>query len=157
VKFCRSVQSEALIQRQRSSFSPTALNRRERRRGLVLAAALACLFLTVLLGAGLTAAAVNRHRQLVRQEQDLQAAWLAESAAARAAARLKADADYAGETWTVPADELGGRRPGRAIVVVNEGDGDERRVAIEAFYPDDPLERTRVVREIVVPIENEEE
>jgi hypothetical protein len=124
---------------------------------MVLAAAMACLFLTVLLGAGLTAAAVNRHRQLVRQEQDLQAVWLAESAAARAAARLRVDPGYAGENWSVPAHELGGRGSGKAIVVVDEVGGDERRLTIEAFYPDDPVERTRVVREIVVVIGNEEE
>jgi type II secretory pathway component PulK len=123
---------------------------------MVLAAALACLFLTVILGAGLSAAAINRHRQLVRQEQELQASWLAESAAQRAAARLQMDSEYTGETWSLPAGELGGRGAGQAVITVAAEDAGRRRVTIEAFYPDDPIERTRVVKERFVPVAGDE-
>jgi hypothetical protein len=120
----------------------------------VLAAALACLFLSVLLSAGLAAAAVHRHRQLQRQARDVQAAWLAESAVQRAAARLAIDPAYAGETWSVPAADFGGKYAGRAVITIaaDEDLADRRRVTVEAIYPDDPIDRTRVEKTVEVRI-----
>ena len=74
-----------------------------RQRGIVLAATLACLFLAILLSAGLGAATLSGHRRLEQEVLRQQAACLAESAAGRAAARLQLDAEYAGETWSIPA------------------------------------------------------
>jgi hypothetical protein len=121
--------------------------------GVVAAAALACLFLTVLISAGLAASVLQRHRQSQRQAREAQAVWLAESAARRGAARLRMEPEYVGETWSIPASELGGRYSGKAVIVVS-GDGadaGQRRIAVEAFYPDDPVHRTRVTKEIAAP------
>jgi hypothetical protein len=123
------------------------------RRGVVLAAAVACLFLTVLLSAGLAVSAVHRYRQLERQERDLQAAWLAESAVQRARALVRLNPDYTGETWLVPAEELNSQYSGTIVIAVAADDANakRRRATIEAHYPDEPVNRTRVVKEIVWP------
>jgi hypothetical protein len=120
------------------------------RRGIVLAAAVACVFLSVILSAGLATSVLARHRQLQSEERQMQAAWLAESALARAAARLQSDAQYSGETWLLSAEDLGGRHAGKAIIAVAaEGEG-ARRVTVEVLYPDDPVQRVRVVKEAAV-------
>jgi hypothetical protein len=115
----------------------------------VLAAAIACVFLTVLLSAGLVTSALRRHRQLERQVQDVQAVWLAESGMRRAAAQLANNPDYKGETWIVPAEELGRTFAGRVVIGVSTAeDNPSRHVTVEAFYPDDPVNRTRVAKVI---------
>lgn len=121
-------------------------------RGVVLAAALACLFLAILLSASLAVSTLDRHRRLQNQARDHQAAWLAASAAERAAAQLRQDPRYSGETWTVSAKELGGRHGGKAVITVgvDENDPQQQRVTIEAYYPDHPIDRMRVVREITL-------
>jgi hypothetical protein len=123
---------------------------RRRRRGVVLAAALACVFVTVLLSAVLASGALHRHRRLKVQERQLQAEWLAQSALRLAAARLKTDADYAGETWTAAAEELESREAGKAVIQVAELDQGGRRITIEAVYPDDPVDRMRIEKTIVI-------
>jgi hypothetical protein len=124
---------------------------RRRRRGVVLAAALACVFVTVLLSAALASSALHRHRQLKLQERQLQAEWLAQSALGLAAARLKADADYAGETWTAAAADLESRLTGRAVISVAKlENGGGHRVTIEVIYPDDPVDRIRIEKAIKI-------
>lgn len=122
-------------------------------RGVVLAATLACLFLAILLSAGLAASAVSGHRRLEQQTRRHQALWLAESAAGRAAAQLRRDPSYPGETWSVPAADLGGLYAGKVViqVVPDENDDVGRRVNIEADYPDDPLHRIRITKELTLP------
>jgi hypothetical protein len=81
----------------------------------------------------------------------LQAEWLAQSAAALAAARLRSDPQYAGETWAAAAADLESRKPGAATISVAPADDEsQRRVAIEVHYPDDPVTRTRVVKTLVL-------
>ncbi len=97
---------------------------------------------------------VVRHAALQRQAlrsqwQQAQAAWLAESAIERAAARLAAQPDYRGETWNVSADELGGPDAGVAVIRVEstaERPG-RRTISVEADYPDHPHLRARCRQE----------
>ncbi|MBW3598262.1 MAG: hypothetical protein KY475_13445 [Planctomycetes bacterium] len=122
--------------------------------GVVLAATLACLFLAILLSAGLAASTLTAHRRMAEHLPRQQAAWLAESAASRAAAQLRRNADYSGEAWSISAAELNGMHAGKAIIAVAP-DGDEtdrRRVKIEAYYPDDPVQRTKITKEFVVQL-----
>jgi type II secretory pathway component PulK len=121
-----------------------------RRRGVVLAAALACVFIMVLLSAALASSALHRQRQLKLQERQLQADLLAQSAARLAAARLRADAEYMGETWTAAATDLESRYAGRAVISVVAAENQRRAVTIEVLYPDDPLDRTRIEKTFLV-------
>lgn len=111
-----------------------------RSRGVILVAALVCLLVVALVGGLMVRAFLVQHRQNSRREQQLQAQWLAESAALRAADRLAADANYAGETWRIAAEAFGDRWPGRAEIRVSPdaNAASRRQITIEAFYPDNP-------------------
>jgi Tfp pilus assembly protein PilV len=88
------------------------------------------------------------------QFRQIQAGWLAESAVQRAGARLSAETNYRGETWNISSQDIGGR-DGAAIAIRVEdvaGKPDRRKVHVEADYPDDPFQRARQVREVIVPI-----
>ena len=73
----------------------------------------------------------------------------------RAVARLGASADYAGESWEVPAAELGGR--GSATVAIRvEPVADRptrRRVRVQADYPAGSERRVRQSRESIVAVQ----
>lgn len=91
------------------------------RRGAVLVAVMICLLLISLLTASLVANVAAQRRQLRQEEQNLQAEWLAESALELAAARLAGEAAYAGETWNVAAEDLGGAQAATVTIRVGRG------------------------------------
>src|SRR5208283_4369029 len=96
---------------------------------------------------------VALQRQSVElQARQIQAAWLAESAVQRACARLATETGYRGETWRITANELGGRDAATiAIRVDGIADKPDRRIVhVDADYPDDPLQRVRQSRELIV-------
>jgi hypothetical protein len=107
---------------------------------------------TLIFLAILKTAVAERGAMETRQWQE-QAAWLAESGLERAAARLAADPGYRGETWTIPAAELGGQ-DGAVVRIEVEPDAEQperrRRVSVQADYPDDPRHRARRSKEIAV-------
>ncbi len=127
------------------------------RSGVVMAMALACLFLAILLCASLTVSTLDRHRRLRDQVRDYQARWLAESAVDRAVVQLRLNADYRGEVWTIPGEATGSPHSGQANITVTPADGDSggHQVMVEALYPDRPVERVRVVREITLRHDND--
>lgn len=111
---------------------------RRRRRAFVLLVALAALAVaTVLFGIWLRAslAAARTQRQ---QEQRLQAEWLAQSALQRAAAQLRLDRTYQGETWQVSRTELAGVGAGRVTIAIEPAAQPARRkINVRAQYPSD--------------------
>lgn len=107
------------------------------RRGAVLFAALLALGIVLMLAAVLARASLAQHRQSLRRQQELQALWLAESAAERAAARLAADASYQGETWRPASSDDAGA--GEASIRIEPTEDGGRRIAIEARFPADPV------------------
>ncbi len=132
----------------------------DRRRGLTTVAVLICLLVLGLIAGVLVKLGVAYRDQVRTEERRLQAEWLAEAGVDRALARLAGDADYAGESWEIPADALGltaAKTPekGPAAVVAIEverpkdQDGDVI-VRARADYPPDPPRRVRVSREVVV-------
>ena len=123
-----------------------------RRRGAILAAVLLSLLVVMLLGAELTEAIVQHHRQCRLAEDRQQAFWIAESALQRAVYAVAKSPDYKGETWQVPAEVLGSGRAGVAAIQVEpaEGAAARRRIVVQAYYPDDPMQRTLYERELIV-------
>ena len=97
--------------------------------------------------------AVQR-QSLELQARQMQAAWRAESAVQRAAARLSAEANYRGETWSISPQEIGGRDGAAVVIRVSEvaGKNDRLAVHVEADYPADPQQRARQVRDAIVPL-----
>jgi len=84
----------------------------------------------------------------------VQAAWLAESALERAAARLADDPDYEGETWSLSAEDLG-TRDGAAVTIRAETIPEQKQrrlIRVEADYPDHPQHRARHSKQIVVEV-----
>ncbi len=127
---------------------------RRHRRGMALIVVLVCLIVAAALAAALLQMALAEHQAQVRQGRELEAAWLAESGLERAAARLAADADYPGETWTIPAADLGGPH-GAAVRIAVEPVPDRpdlRQVAVEADYPDHPHFRARRTRQATLSV-----
>jgi hypothetical protein len=84
----------------------------------------------------------------------VQAAWLAESGADRARARLAADRAYRGETWTLSADESG-LADAAEVRIVAEPSADRPgrwKVQVEADYPNHPHRRAREARQWFVDL-----
>jgi Tfp pilus assembly protein PilV len=84
--------------------------------------------------------AVVQIRQAHAAEDQLQADWLAESALARAGAKLAANPDYQGETWQASATELdrSTATAGGVTLITVEPIADRptaRRVSVRADFP----------------------
>ena len=123
------------------------------RRGLVIIPAMICLVLAALICGALLKLASTQRSTVRAEEQRAQAEWLAESGAARAAARLGTDRRYRGESWEIGAEALGGR-PGLVKVEV-ETPADHparRRVRVEADYPRGSDRRARVSKTVTLEL-----
>ena len=106
-------------------------------KGAVLVVVLVCLMIAGMMASSLLRTAVGQRLIVQRQKRELQAMWLAESGLERGAARLAAEANYTGETWQAPADELGGRDAG-AVEIRVEPIADQpaaRMITAQADYP----------------------
>jgi hypothetical protein len=130
-----------------------------RSQGLTVVAMLVCLIIvTVVSGAVLKIGLA--HRELARaQERRLQAEWLAESGAQRALARLSTNRDYAGETWSLSAQDLGlsekaSESAATVLISVEHGTADRNRcrVKVTADYPRNPPLRARHTRELMIDL-----
>jgi Tfp pilus assembly protein PilX len=110
---------------------------RKRRRGAVLVAALFCLAVVLAIAMALVRSALVEHRQTQRRAQQLQSFWLAESAAERAALRLRAEEGYTGETWRPQLLEGdAAAATGVATIRVEPVPEGGRKIVVEARYPE---------------------
>jgi hypothetical protein len=118
-------------------------------RGLITVAVLVCLVVITMIGVGLLRVVGAQRTTIHNDEHALQSEWLAESGLERAAGRLAAEAGYPGETWSIPADVLGGASAG--VVSIRIGplpdDPDRRLVTVQADYPIDPDLRVRTSKQ----------
>lgn len=107
------------------------------RRGAVLLVAVVALMLVMSFMAMLVKTSLVQRNSIRAQGRDVQADWLAESGAERAAARLKADPTYAGETWTLSREDSGLRFPAEIRIRVEPAADDDlrRSVRVIAVYP----------------------
>lgn len=127
--------------------------RRVRRRAAAMAVVLVCLLVIMMIGGTLVRGMLLYHRQAKTESRQLQALWLAESAAALAVEQLRADRDYLGQTWRATVDPVSGSL-GVAEIEVEPVDRQPRRriVRIRSTYPDDPVERVVIENEITVTL-----
>jgi hypothetical protein len=113
-----------------------------RRRGALLIAVMVCLFVVMTIAGTIVRTLIAEHRQSRVMHRRTQAAWLVSAGAERAAARLRTDPAYLGETWRIPAEQL----EDDAVVSIvvqpaappGETEADEgtlRHVVVEAAYP----------------------
>jgi hypothetical protein len=136
---------------------------------MTVVAVLVCLIIVTLVSAALLKLGVAQRELARTQERRLQAEWLAQSGIERALARLAGDREYAGETWSISAAELGQSEPpavnaestpvGSASAIVTiavarmPSDGLRRRIRVQADYPRDPPRRSRHTKEIMIDLE----
>ncbi len=127
---------------------PTRI-RTSRRRGAALLAAIVCVSIAAAVMIGIAHVATQAYREVGLEQCRLQAGWILESGVDRAAAQLAADGDYAGEIWSLPPEEVGGRYDGEVRIHVEsvEGQPSWRQVRVVADYPVDVPRRVRHTRE----------
>jgi type II secretory pathway component PulK len=127
-----------------------SFRRASSRDGVVLVAALVCLLVTISVAGGLLQSITIQQRHSRDDETNVQALWIAESAKARAAAQLAGDAAYAGETWRVSL----GQQEGVAEIRVETPDGQpqQRRITVEARWPEDALRRRVLKRNLIIQL-----
>jgi Tfp pilus assembly protein PilX len=127
---------------------------RQKRRGMILILILACLAIATMLLITGVKLAISSHRIARTFGWSVQAQWLAESGMERAAAKLAADADYNGETWKIPAKDLGGDDAGMVKIEVKPipERSNGRMVKVEAAFPDDPQDRVRYSKELILEL-----
>lgn len=135
--------------------APVGGRARERdrpRRGAILIIALLCLVLAMMLLAALLRLVETGRRQMRQEEAGQQALWLAESGCDRAAARLSANPDYTGETWSITPEELSGADPAAVVITVQRIDNDpkSRLIHVEALFPADSQPSIRRTRQATI-------
>ena len=132
------------------------MTKRTQRRGLAIIPVLVTLVLVTLYTGILMRQVANRRSTYREEERRMQAEWLAESGLARASARLDADRHYKGETWEIPAGELGGLDAVVRITVepVNDWPA-RRRVRVESDYPRGDVPRARMSKTLTFELKPE--
>jgi Tfp pilus assembly protein PilX len=131
-------------------------NESSRRRGAALIAAMIAVLLASAVGTILLKTALAQRRTAIREQRRQQSIWLAESAIERAAAKLSRDAAYTGETWTIPAAELGGRGGARVVIKASRtpsASGTLRTVSVTAEYPLDSPHRSRTTKTVTIDVD----
>jgi len=139
------------------------------RRGLTVVALLICLILVTLISAAILKISTAQREFIRAQERRLQAEWLVESGVERCLASLAADRDYAGETWSLSAVDLGVAQAVRSIGADHKADQAaavvtitvdrlrdnslRRRVRVQADYPRDSPRRARHSKQILIDLE----
>jgi hypothetical protein len=124
------------------------------RRGVAVVLVVVVLVLIAVLCGSLLRLAAARRAQARADERRLQAEWLADSGLERAAARLAEGGSYAGETWRVAPEELGGPAGGvvRIGVEAVAGRADRRRVRVRAEFPADSPRAARRSKEGIIEL-----
>jgi len=134
---------------------------------MTVVAVLVCVIVLTLVGAALLKLGLAR-RQVGRDfEHRLQAEWLVESGLSRALARITAERDYKGETWSIDPADLGlpeqpqpgnGNAKGHsaaAIVTISvkQPETNRRLVRVQADYPPLGAKHLRCSQEISIDLE----
>lgn len=93
---------------------------RSRRAGYALILSMLSLALFGM-AAAMLVKSLDWQRSIVRADAiRLQVDWLAQSALQRAAAKLSGQPDYAGETWSLTADDLGGNSTAKIVITATK-------------------------------------
>ena len=117
-------------------------------------AVLVCVVLVSLITLTLVKLTLAQRSQAQRELWRMQADWLVESGLERAAAKIANDGEYVGETWSVPAEQLGGGRAGEVQIKVSplEGQPQQRQVRVEAIFPADTDQRAKSSKQVTIAV-----
>lgn len=121
------------------------------RRGALMVVALAILAVVTTLALSAVRSLAVAARAQRQQAWRAQAVWLAEAGIERAAARLRSEPDYRGETWPVSAAELSGADAGQVQIEVQSAATEGRwRLSVSATFPTDPLHKATVTKTVYI-------
>ena len=132
------------------------IGQRDARRGFVVISVVVLLTVVAALFGLWAKAAVSEHRQLEYRQHELQAIRLAEAGVGRGMARRASDPVYDGETWTIPAADLGQSHAAEVTIRVVTAAADAATLQIEATanYPaggPSKADRARHTKQIEIP------
>ncbi len=120
------------------------------RRGAVSVWAIVCLVLVAALSASLAKLAIAGSRRMIQERRRVQADWLVQSGWSLALSQLGKNPAYTGETWEIPAAEIGGADPGRIIIEVTPPAADtpdgKHKLHVVAEFPAASDHKVRVTR-----------
>ncbi len=136
-------------QRTARSSAFAAAGFRERRRGAVLVTIVALIAIALALFGIWAQTAVREHRRQAYQVLRLQAARLAEAGVRRGTVQREADPEYTGETWTIPAESLGGTHAAEVRIRVTPTD-DAARFEATAQFPAGAIRRAQVTTRLEI-------
>lgn len=125
---------------------------RSGRRGTILVIAMIALLIVTMLGAALLQTAVASLRQVHREQQILQAELLADAGCQRAVALLEESAEYRGDDWQVPAEQLKSASPAIVRIRVQKPEPGNMAFQVESIaeYPQSSPQSVRVTRKLVL-------
>jgi hypothetical protein len=127
-----------------------------RRPGIVMVAVIVTMTISLALFAAWARTIVWEHRRGAQQQFRLQAIRLAEAGIQRAMGQRAADTEYESESWSVPADELGGKYSAVVNIRITTPDNVTRFEAV-AQYPAGAVRRAQITKRIEVPNASEDE
>ena len=130
----------------------TTTSARFPRRGTAMIVAIVALVLVTAICFSLVRITLAAAEQAQRQQWRRQALWLAESALAQAAVRLRSDEEFSGDTWDVRLPDAAGEQEGRVqIEITSSADQPrERAVTATAEVPRHPTDRVRITRTLTL-------
>ncbi|MGZ0169696.1 MAG: hypothetical protein ACKVHE_09070 [Planctomycetales bacterium] len=123
-----------------------------RRRGTILVVFMISLAMLSLTTVAMVRVALLQRGVVRSNELRVQSEWLFQSAVARAASQLQANAEYNGEEWEIAADSIGQSFDAVARISVEPSDDQtkDRAVAITVIYPPDDPNRAMVSRTVSI-------
>jgi type II secretory pathway component PulK len=125
---------------------------RRRRNGAALVAALVCLTIVVSILGTMLLHALSARRQLHAERDLRQCELLLQAGVDRAIFRHKREADYRGETWSLPAAAIIGAGDGQVTIALARDSGDGPwQVSVVAEYPLGGHQSVRRSRTILLP------
>lgn len=115
----------------------TSRRRNRHRRAMLVLSVMICLALVMMLMVAWFKTIALERQQLRAQQNRIQAEYLAQSAVARAAARLAAGGAYEGETLDVSAESLASSAPAKVTIKVEAAldDPQARLINVSARVP----------------------
>ena len=123
------------------------------RRGVVLIIVIVTTSISLVLFGMWAQNMVKEHRRFANQQFRLQATRLAEAGIRRAMARKLADPQFQKETWSVPAESLGGTHAASVqIRAVPSGNATTVQYEATAQFPAGAVRRAQITKRIEVPI-----
>jgi type II secretory pathway component PulK len=119
----------------------TKRRKRTVRRGIAGIWGVVCLILATAVAATLGRLALTEARLVAQEQRRSQCDWLLHAGWTLANSRIHTDPKYTGETWKIPAEELGGSEPGEVVIEIKDADPEiatsKRQVKIIARFPKD--------------------